>query len=101
MITVVNKKDKVAVLKEVTTHWFCSKRFNICIGDMHLNKHIPIFQKMVSVLQVIETKRAGLRGQVVKEGLSEEMIVELNSKVTNWSQPCEELVEEHCRWKEA
>lgn len=57
MITIVSKKDKVAVLKEVTTHWLFSKQFTICVGDMHLNKHMPIFQKMVGVLQVIKTWR--------------------------------------------
>lgn len=53
MITVVNKKDKVALLKEVTTHWLSSKQLTFRI----LNKHMSIFQKMVGVLQLIETWR--------------------------------------------
>lgn len=51
MITVVNKRDKVALLKEVTTHWLSSKQFTLRI----LNKHMSIFQKMVGVLQLKKT----------------------------------------------
>lgn len=51
MITVVNK---TAVLKEVATHWLCSKHFAICIGDMHFNKHASISENC-RCLQVINT----------------------------------------------